>query len=348
MIREDHGLATILQYENVAWFEDGAVRILDRRIYPREIRSVICRNYGEVAQAIRDMVTQSAGPYTAAGMGMVLAAYQMRYSEKVRTWEELQVAAEVLSTARPTTQNRMRQVTAGCLAVAKTALDAGEDVSKAIFDHTIASLNRRYSIMERVGKNLADHFEDDSVIMTQCYGETIVGMMLRACRARGVNPKFIVPETRPYLQGARLTASVISEMGFETTVITDNMAAWAMEQIGVNLFTSAADTITIDGYVVNKVGTLQLAILAECYGIPYYVTGMPDLDMRVQDIRIEQRNPEEVLSVFGQRHTLPDVGAWYPAFDITPPKLITGVVTDQGILSPDQLASYSPLQKSFY
>ena len=251
MIREDHGLATILQYENVAWFEDGAVRILDRRIYPREIRSVICRNYGEVAQAIRDMVTQSAGPYTAAGMGMALAAYQMRYSEKVRTWEELQVAAEVLSTARPTTQNRMRQVTAGCLAVAKIALDAGEDVSKAIFDHTIASLNRRYSIMERVGKNLADHFEDDSVIMTQCYGETIVGMMLRACRARGVNPKFIVPETRPYLQGARLPASVISEMGFETTVITDNMAAWAMEHIGVNLFTSAADTITIEGYVVK-------------------------------------------------------------------------------------------------
>lgn len=344
MIRQDFELAFLLKYENVAWYEDGIVRILDRRCYPSRVEFVYCKTHTEVANAIRDMVTQSAGPYTAAGMGMALAAHNFDGSGSLI--EYLKAAAEELSTARPTTTNRMRLVTGGCIEAAENAIANSDDPVQAILDRTVESLNRRYATMQLVGDNLASLFERDSTVMTQCYGETIVGTMLRAARELNYNPKFIVPETRPFLQGARLTASVIHDMDFELKLITDNMAAWAMNYYGVNLFTSAADTITTDGYVVNKVGTLQLAILAKHFNIPYYVTGIPD-DIAINDVNIEFRNPDEVTSAMGIRTAADGIEGIYPAFDITPPDLITGYVTDAGVLSLDELINYKKT-KEFY
>ena len=344
MKRQDYDLAFLLKYENVAWFDNGVVRILDRRCYPGRIEFVYCNTHTEVATAIREMVTQSAGPYTAAGMGMALAAYN--YDGSGNLIKYLVSAAEELSTARPTTTNRMRQVTRGCIEAAEMAIANNSDPVKAIIDRTIDSLNRRYATMQLVGDNLASLFKSSSTIMTQCYGETIVGTMLRASNSLKYNPKFIVPETRPFLQGARLTASVIQDMGYELRLITDNMAAWAMNHYGVDLFTSAADTITTDGYVVNKVGTLQLAILAKYFNIPYYVTGIPD-DLSVNDVNIEFRNPEEVTGFMGTRTTAEGVEGIYPAFDITPPELITGYVTDVGVLDLKELKNYKKVYE-FY
>ena len=341
MERKDAELAFLLQYENVAWYEKGCVRILDRRIYPEKITYVECSSWQEVRQAIADMVTQSAGPYTAAAMGMALAAYQVRHegAEKQRCF--LEEAAQGLAHARPTTANRMGQITAGSLAVAKGALNAGQD---------IVTLNRRYSIMEKVGSYLAELFPHGGGILTQCFGETIVGMMLKAARARNNPVRIICAETRPFLQGARLTASCAADMGFDTTVITDNMVAYMMQQGHVDLFTSAADTITRDGHIANKIGTFQIALLADRFGIPYYVTGIPDADKNdAADIRIEQRNPEEALSCHGVRHTHPAVKGIYPAFDITPPQLISGIVTDKGIYRSQELGAYFDTpQERFY
>ncbi|MDO5717656.1 MAG: s-methyl-5-thioribose-1-phosphate isomerase [Tissierellia bacterium] len=338
MERQDYEMAPILRYENVAWYEDGEVKILDRRCYPHEIRYEICKSYLDIANAIRNMVTQSAGPYTAAGMGMALAAYEAKV-KGLNEIEYLKKAAESISTARPTTQIRMKKVTDNCLKIADTALKEGKDIIEEILKHNYESLNRRYSIMQRVGNYLADKFDDDSVVMTQCYGETIVGTMLRAAREKGVNPKFIIPETRPFLQGARLTASVISDMGFEHILITDNMAAWAMKYYGVNLFTSAADTITVDGYVVNKVGTYQLAILCNYFDIPYYVTGIPD-DIFIDKVKIEFRDSKEVLYHAGKKMTKEGINSVYPSFDICPPELVSGYISDEGILDLDGLKNY--------
>lgn len=347
MNRQDYDLAKILKYENVAWFKDGIVRILDRRCYPSEERYVDCKTHLEVAKAIKDMVTQSAGPYTAAGMGMALAAYNNRNLKGEEIIEALVDAADILSTARPTTTSRMRVVTEGCLEAAKEAIIKGSEPYEAIFNRTVDSLNRRYSIMQTVGDNLASLFNDKSVVMTQCYGETIVGTTLRAVKSMGIKPFFVVPETRPFLQGAKLTASVIHEMGFELKLISDNMAAWAINHYGVSLFTSAADTITTDGYVVNKVGTLQIAILAKHFGVPYYVTGIPD-NVAIHDVEIEFRNPNEITSFMGLKTTLEGVEGVYPAFDITPPELVTGYVTDRGILSLDELKDYKKEKIEFY
>jgi len=350
MNRKDAGLAFLLQYENVAWYEKGRVRILDRRIYPEKIMYVECSSWQDVRQAIADMVTQSAGPYTAAAMGMALAAYQVRNTATETQRSFLKEAAYGLAHARPTTANRMGLITAGCLAIAECALDAGRDVSAALFDAAIDSLNRRYGIMEKVGNYLAELFPQGGGILTQCFGETIVGMMLKAARARNNPVRIICAETRPFLQGARLTASCAADMGFDTTVITDNMVAYALQHERIDLFTSAADTIARDGHIANKIGTFQIALLADRFEIPYYVTGIPDSDKQsVADIRIEQRDPAETLSCHGIRHTHPAVKGMYPAFDITPPELITGIVTDKGIYHPRELGTYFDTpQKRFY
>ncbi|TJX14411.1 S-methyl-5-thioribose-1-phosphate isomerase [Tissierella creatinini] len=348
MIRHDEDLAFMLRYENVAWYEAGGVKILDRRIYPSRVEFVTCKSHEEVANAIRDMVTQSAGPYTAAGMGMALAAYECRNFKEEDMISYLETAAYTLSHARPTTAKRMALVTEGCLKAARAAMAEGKPLDEAIFKRTIDSLNRRYSTMEIVGENLVDLFPHKANIMTQCFGETIVGMMLRVARKRNKDIKLFVPETRPYFQGARLTASVACDMGFDTTVITDNMPAFVMANKKIDLFTSAADVICMDGNVVNKVGTYQIAILAKYHEIPYYVTGIPDYT-RIDSVTIEERDPKEVIEIRGVRNTLDGVKGYYPSFDITPPHLVSGVVTDKGIFVPYDLQRYFSTEvKDFY
>ena len=346
MKRQDYDMPFMLRYENVAWYEDGEVRILDRRVYPKEIRFEICRTHKEVAKAIKDMVTQSAGPYTAAGMGMALAAYEARELKGEDLLNFLEDAAETISTARPTTSTRLKKVTRGSIEAAKKAMESGDDVVEALFQESINSLNRRYSAMNEVAKYLCDLIPDGGKVLTQCFAETIIGTMTRTLKEQGKDVKFYCTETRPYYQGARLTATCISQMGFDTTVITDNMVAYTMENIGIDLFTSASDTITLDGHVANKVGTYQIAIVAQEFKVPFYVTGMPDGEKKAKDdIVIELRDPSLVLG----DHTARGVKAIYPSFDITPPELITGFVTDKGIYKPSDLKKYLETDhKSYY
>ncbi|MEF3317840.1 s-methyl-5-thioribose-1-phosphate isomerase [Peptoniphilus grossensis] len=346
MKRQDYDMPFMLRYENVAWYEDGEVRILDRRVYPKEIRFEICRTHKEVAKAIKDMVTQSAGPYTAAGMGMALAAYEARNLKGEDLLNFLENAAETISTARPTTSTRLKKVTRGSIEAAKRAMESGDDVVEALFQESINSLNRRYSAMNEVAKYLCDLIPDGGKVLTQCFAETIIGTMTRTLKDQGKDVKFYCTETRPYYQGARLTATCISEMGFDTTVITDNMVAYTMENIGIDLFTSASDTITLDGHVANKVGTHQIALVAREFKVPFYVTGMPDGEKKTKgDIVIELRDPSLVLG----DHTARGVKAIYPSFDITPPELITGFVTDKGLYKPSDLKKYLETDhKSYY
>lgn len=350
MKREDENMPYLLQYEHVAWYENGKVKILDRRIYPTKIEFVECVTHEEVAQAIADMVTQSAGPYTAAGMGMVLAAYEVRDKNHVEQVRFLEKAAHTIGYARPTTANRMTQITNNCFEVGKQALVKNESAVDAIFQTTIDSLNRRYTIMDKVGRTLLKKIPKNGTILTQCFGETIVGTLLRAAKEEGNQLTVYCAETRPYLQGARLTSSCAADLGFETTVITDNMVAYVMENKGIDVFTSAADTIARDGHIANKIGTNQIAILAQHYGVPYFVTGIPDSDkFSRKDIIIEERDPKQVLEYRGIPNTLETVKGIYPSFDITPPIRISGVVTDKGVYSPYDLEEYFILEQTrFY
>ena len=341
-MRADHDLAFLLQYENVAWYEQGQVRILDRRIYPGRVEFVTCRSHQEVAQALRDMVTQSAGPYTAAGMGMALAAWECRGQTAQAQLQHLRQAAETISTARPTTAGRMRLITGGCLAAAEQYLAEGRsDLADLLRQFTVQVNDRRYGKVAQIARYLVDMFPDHGTVMTQCFAETIVGMMLRECRQRGKEIRVFCPETRPYFQGARLTATVCRDMGFDVTVITDNMPAYVMQREQVDVFTCAADAICCDGYVVNKIGTFQIAIAAQYLGIPLFVTGIPDAGHPDKNsVHIELRDPSFALQAMGVPTAAEGVKGYYPAFDMTPPSLISGVVTDLGIYSPYDLGRY--------
>ena len=192
-----------------------------------------------------------------------------------------------------------------------------------------------------MGKYLADLIPQNGTIMTQCFAETIIGTLIRECHRRNNDIKMICAETRPYFQGARLTASVAYDMGVDVAVITDNMPGFILKEKHVDVFTSAADVITMDGYVVNKVGTFQIALAAAYHGIPYFATGTPNPDHSTIDtVNIEYRDPELVMEAMGTKVTKEGVKAYYPAFDITPPKLCNGIVTDKGVYSPYDLEKY--------
>ncbi len=341
MKRLDDNLAFILKYENVAWYDNGKVRMLDRRIYPIKTQFAECTSHLEVAKAIKDMVTQSWGPYFAAGMGMALAAKEFDTLSEKEYEEKMKSAAYALSHARPTTSAHMSEVVNNCLKAAVDAKKCGKSGIEAAFNSTIDYYTEVYTYCGKMGSLLADKIPQNGTVMTQCWAETVVGMLLRSLREKGNEAKFICPETRPYFQGARLTASCICDMGFDVTVITDNMPGYVLKKKNVDVFTSAADVICTDGTVCNKVGTFQISLAANYFGIPYYVTGKPNIaHPDAASLNIEERDPELVLHALDVKTTMDGVKGYYPAFDITPPSLVTGVVTDKGIYKPEDLHNY--------
>ena len=341
MERQDRDLAFMLQYENVAWYDEGSIRVLDRRVYPAKTEWVICRSVEDVAAAIHDMVTQSTGPYTLAPMGMALACYIARGKSFEETKSYLEWASAVISSSRPTTRKRMADLTEKCIPVALKALEEGKRADYAVRDFVVDMNDARYQRVDRIAHYLVDKFPQGGKIMTQCYAETILGLMLREAKRRNNPVKLFCPETRPFFQGARFTSTVCHEMGFDVTLITDNMPSFVMANEHIDVFTCAADAISCDGYVFNKVGTSQIAICASYFHVPVYVTGAPDKGHPTHDtVTIEMRNPDETLYAMGVRTAVEGVKGYYPAFDMTPPDLITGIVTNKGIFRPQNVNDY--------
>ena len=344
MKRNDYNLAFMLRFENIAWYENGMVRILDRRIYPIETRFVECNSHLEVAQAIKDMVTQSEGPYIAAAMGMALAGYEAVKNSVADIYGYLEEAAYVLSHARPTTASQMEGIVNGSLAVAAEYLENNDDydnLDNKLAEYALAYENNNYARYTIIGEKMAELIPDKGTVMTQCFGGTVVGTMLRSCREQGKEVKVICAETRPYYQGSRLTASVACDMGFDVTVITDNMPAYTLQHKNVDVFTSASDVITMDGHIINKVGTFQIAMACKYFGIPYYCTGTPDPNHKdLSIVHIEERDPELVMMSLDTKITMDGVKGYYPAFDITPPEFCTGVITEKGIYRTTELNEY--------
>ncbi|MCJ7706583.1 MAG: s-methyl-5-thioribose-1-phosphate isomerase [Anaerolineales bacterium] len=341
MPRADDGLPFLLQYENVAWYSGGEVQILDRRVYPSQIVRVVCKDVAEVAQAITDMVTQSAGPRWAAAYAMVLAARKASTLPAAEATELIDKSTEMLASARPTTSARMREHLSSIASVAKEAILAGEDVEAVTLRHVREQEEQSYQMARRIAENTLDLIPQNGRILTQCYAETYIGMTLLLAKASGKNVSLITPETRPYLQGSRLTASVAYDLGIPVTVITDNMPGHVLSQGKVDLFISAADVITMDGHVVNKIGTFQIALAADHFGIPYYAQGRPAREhASIDSVTIEERDPEEVLHFRGIRTAKEGVQGYYPAFDITPPALVKAIITPKGVLPPQELHKY--------
>lgn len=329
-------LPLLIRRAGMAEWDDGVVRILDRRELPLAEKYLECRTVEDVARAIEDMAIQGAFSLSiAAGYGLALAAGN-------GDQQEIETAAARLLRTRPTGLALQRMLDA-CLERAKTAVDAGEDARDAIVatvDHAAATLARQGW---KTGQRAAALLEDGMSILTHCFPDrSYVYLLMEAARA-GKQLNVVCSETRPYLQGARLTSLCAIQAGFDAKVITDGMGGYLMRRGEIDAFVTAADRVCMDGTVCNKIGTYQYALAASANAIPYYTLRQsgPDRESAGEaDIEVEIRSGEALLYSGGERTAPEGVEGLYPGFDITPPELISAIVTDRGVFEPAKISSY--------
>ncbi|MHC1784338.1 MAG: s-methyl-5-thioribose-1-phosphate isomerase [Anaerolineaceae bacterium] len=335
-------LPFLLRRENVARYEEeGAVVIGDRRKYPFEKSYVRCTDVESVARAIEEMVTQGGGPANAALYAMVLAARQCVDRPAAQQMEILETARQRLVDTRPTNTALARRL-AKAIQIIQGAIAEGKNVERTLLAWIEEMRDKNYQNYAAAGEFGASMIDDGDGVLTMCFAETSFLIALALANKAGKHIHVFTPETRPYLQGARLTAPSVHELGIPVQIIGDNMPAYVLSQGKVQKYFTAADLVTLDGHVVNKVGTFQNAIAAHYHGVPYFVFswGPDKLKPDRASIEIEERDPAEMKSCRGVPTTDPSIDAYYPAFDITPPHLVSGVITKDGILSPYDLHRY--------
>jgi methylthioribose-1-phosphate isomerase len=308
-------------------WKKGRLLLLDQRLLPHKIKWVTCRTWQQVAKAITDMVVRGAPAIgCVAAYGVVLAAKQ----------KALPQAFEGLLKARPTAVNlrwaleRMRQVS---------------DVSRDLELDAVAMEEEDRRANQRMGEYGASLISPDSVFMTVCNTGSLAtaglgtafGVLWTAYH-QGHLKKVIASETRPYLQGARLTAWELQQEKIPFELMTDNMAAHIMKTEKIDGVIVGADRIAANGDTANKIGTYSLAVLAEHHDIPFYVAApVSTIDLRTltgKDIPIEERSEKEVTEIRGLSIAPKHTKARHPAFDVTPADLITAIITDRGISKP--------------
>jgi len=299
--------------------------------------------YEAVAKAIEDMVTQSGGPFLAASAAMVLAAREAATADLAGS--ELQVfmgkAAARLIATRPT-NNETRVVVTRLMSKVEEWSGSAVDLAAMLEDQVSLEWENRLTRARAVGRHAASGIAEGARLLTHCWGDSVVIATLEALIDEGKNFSIICTETRPYLQGSRLTAESIAEMGIPVRVVTDGMGATLMAQGEVDHLLTAADRVTLDGSVINKIGTLQLAIAADHFGIPYTaLVESPDQTAEgPDDVPIEYRDGEEVLHCLGQRTASYKATGIYPAFDVTQPGLVSRIATSDGSFKPGDIAAY--------
>ncbi len=333
-------LPLLIRRQGMADWHDGMVRILDRRALPHEERYVDCENVEEVAVCIEDMVIQGAFSLSiAAGYGLALAAADDQASD---CRKRLHLASERLKKTRPTGL-ALHRMMAACMAAATGALNASQSPHQAILD----TVNRGAAALARqgyeTGRIACELLPGDATILTHCFPDRSYVYMLVEAKRTGKNFRVIASETRPYLQGARLTALCAQQAGFEVHVITDGMGGFLMRRGEIDVFVTAADRVCMDGAVCNKVGTYQYALAAAANSLPYYVLRQsgPDVESANEScVEVEFRDGEEVVNIGGTRSAPVGVDGLYPAFDVTPPDLVTKIITDRGVFPAAEIASY--------
>jgi methylthioribose-1-phosphate isomerase len=319
--------------ETIVWTDSGVVMI-DQRLLPRQEVFVTCRTYLEMADAIKTMVIRGAPAIgVAAAMGVALG---------VQEGADFDTVCDTLAATRPTAVNlfwgieRMRRV--------KDTLNGASQAELVgrLIQEAQTTRSEDIAICKAIGRNGANLIVDGKTVLTHCnagalatagYG-TALGV-IRAAVLAGKKIDVFADETRPFLQGARLTAWELQQDGIPTTVITDNMAGYFLKSGRIGCVVVGADRIASNGDVANKIGTYSVAVLAKENGIPFYVAAPVstfDLTMASGDeIEIEQRPHREVTHVFDAHITPDDIGIENPAFDVTPARYITAIICEKGV-----------------
>ncbi len=302
---------------------------------------------GRIAKAIIDMEIRGAPAIgVAAALGVASYAHTIT-SKPLEEYTRLLIdAINLLWNTRPTAHNlfwalkRMKQKLHSGLEETTDTVTLAEKLE----EEALAIMDEDIRANIKLGEYGAELVPDNSTILTHCNAGALATAafgtaegVMRAAWYRGKKIRVIATETRPVLQGARLTVWELVKEGIPVTLITDNMAGYVIRKGLVDLVIVGADRVTREGYVVNKIGTYMIALAAKHKGIPFYVaapTSTIDLESSIDDVVIEERNPDEVRKVLGHPITLPDVPALNYAFDITDPDLVTAIITEKGVIRP--------------
>jgi methylthioribose-1-phosphate isomerase len=331
--------------KTVEWTDEG-VRMLDQRLLPTEEKYLILRSYEEVADAIKKMIVRGAPAIgVSAAMGLALGANQSVGTSIADLEYDFKYMAKVMEATRPTAVNlfwaveRMRSA----LQKGKAETTNVEEVKKLLVKEALAIYTEDIASNRALGKFGGELIADGSTVLTHCnagalatagdYG-TALGVIRGAIDA-GKRVAVIADETRPFLQGSRLTAWELAQDNIPVTVITDNMAGHVMKQGKVDCVVVGADRIAANGDTANKIGTYMVAVLAKQHNIPFYVAApISTVDLNTptgEEIPIEQRNAREVTHIGAQQLSPDGVGVHNFAFDVTPNEFIAAIITDRGV-----------------
>ncbi len=325
-------------------WQNQALELLDQRYLPHTVATVICTSAAEVAAAIRDMVVRGAPAIgCAAAFGFVLEARLQSVHPMPVFRTALTAAKSLLLASRPTAVNlswalnRMEKTL-----VAATSMQPPQ-VAADLEAAAIAIFNADVTANMAMGKAGAELIADGARIMTHCNtgalataGHGTALGVIRSARDQGKRLSVIANETRPFLQGARLTTWELAQEAIPVTLATDSMAGYLMQQGLVDVIIVGADRIAANGDTANKIGTYTLAVLARRHKLPFYVAApLSTIDMTIEDgqaIPIEQRSSDEITGFGGVRWAPEGVAAIHPAFDVTPVELISALITEKGVL----------------
>jgi len=326
----------------VDWKDNSVIMIVQTKL-PNELVLVKYTDYNDVAQAIRTLVVRGAPAIGVSGaFGMALAALQSKSETKEGLLSDLEKAKKTLFETRPTAVN----LSWGLETIMEIAKQGNSisDVRESVISKAKQMADDDVQTNKKMGKNGAELFHNNDTIMTHCnagalatvgYG-TALGV-IRALKENGKNIKVIATETRPVQQGSRLTAFELKNDGIDVSLIPDTAVGYTMANGLVNGVIVGADRILRTGHVFNKIGTYQVATMAKQHNIPFYVAAPLstfDLTSNPDDVVIEQRKATEVTGI-GEKRTAPEgIDVINPAFDMTPPELINGIITEKGVAKP--------------
>ena len=330
--------------KTIEWAGDS-VRMIDQTLLPLEVKYLELTRVEEIAHAIRTLQVRGAPAIgIAASMGLVLGLMPHTGLNEDAFFGKLREVKDFLASTRPTAVNLFWALER----MEKVALESREkgngEVLKALKVESQDILDEDRRMCRRIGEYTEPLIQNGYTLMTHCNAGALATSELGTALAgiyvateMGKKVSVYSCETRPLLQGARLTSGERMGAGIDVTLICDNMAGYVMRTKGVDMAIVGADRIVRNGDVANKIGTYSLAVLAEKHGVPFYVAAPlstidPDIE-RGEDIPIEERDPKEVTEGFGIRTAPAGINVFSPAFDVTPSSLIEGIVTDKGILN---------------
>ena len=335
----------------VEW-KDNKVIMIDQTKLPNKLVFVEYSDYKQIANAIRTLVVRGAPAIGVSGsFGLALASLQSKASTKDKLLLDLEAARKILFETRPTAVN-LKWGLDKIMRVAKQHSDVN-DIRNSIIETAKKMAEEDVQINMTMGRYGSDLFDNNDTIMTHCnagalatvaYG-TALGV-IRAAKESGKKIKVIATETRPVQQGSRLTAFELKHDGIDVSLIPDTAVGYAMAKGLVNKIVVGADRVLRTGHVFNKIGTYQVALIAKKHKIPFYVASPLstfDLQSNPEDVVIEQRNGSEVTGI-GDKKTAPEgISVINPAFDMTPPELISGIITEKGVAKAPYEASIKKL-----